>query len=89
MSIEDIFIAVVDKTAPAKEDRRAKKKTRYEGVRAAEEKEIASDIVDKTVEDQKNASYDEDESDSRYYEDHTIKEDTFAPETQEKKEDNE
>ena len=76
MSIEDIFIAVVDKTAP--EMQKAKKKTRYEGVRAAEEKEIASDIVDKTVEEQKNASYDEESSDSDYYEDHSIKEDTFA-----------
>ncbi|MGM9643199.1 MAG: ABC transporter ATP-binding protein [Eubacteriales bacterium] len=89
MSIEDIFIAVVDKTAPAKAERRAKKKNRYEGVRAAEEKEIASDIVDKTIEEQKNASYDEDEPQSAYYEDHTVKEDTFAPENKEEKEDNE
>jgi ABC-2 type transport system ATP-binding protein len=78
MSIEDIFIAVVDKTAP--EAQKAKKKTRYEGVRAAEEKEVASDIVDKTVEEQKNASYDEESSDCAYYEDHSIKEDTFASE---------
>ncbi len=88
MSIEDIFIAVVDKTAPDQTEKRAKKKTRYEGVRAAEEKGIASDIVDKTIEDQKNASFDEEESDSAYYEDHSIKEDTFAKEKEEK-EDNE
>ena len=78
MSIEDIFIAVVDKTAP--EATKAKKKTRYEGVRAAEEKEIAADIVTKTVKEQENASYDEEESDSDFYEDHSIKEDTFASE---------
>ena len=77
MSIEDIFIAVVDKTAPEAQAK-AKKKTRYEGVRAAEEKGIASDIVDKTVEEQKNASFEEESTDSAYYEDHSIKEDTFA-----------
>ncbi len=86
MNIEDIFIAVVDKTAPEAVDRRAKKKTRYEGVRAAEEKELASDIVDKTVKEQANASYDEEEPTSEYYEDHSIKEDTFASEKKEDKE---
>ena len=78
MSIEDIFIAVVDKTAP--EVQKPKKKTRYEGVRAAEEKELAADIVKKTAEEQENASYEVEESDSEFYEDHTIKEDTFASE---------
>ena len=76
MSIEDIFIAVVDKTAP--EVQKPKKKTRYEGVRAAEEKELAADIVKKTAEEQENASYEVEETDSDFYEDHTIKEDTFA-----------
>ena len=80
MSIEDIFIAVVDKTAPEAQAAKAKKKTRYEGVRAAEEKELASDIVDKTAEEQKNASFEEESDDSAYYEDHSIKEDTFASE---------
>ena len=80
MSIEDIFIAVVDKTAPEAAAAKAKKKTRYEGVRAAEEKEVAADIVDKTVEEQKNASFEEESTDSAYYEDHSIKEDTFASE---------
>ncbi len=88
MSIEDIFIAVVDKTAPEQGEKR-KKKTRYEGVRAAEEKDLASDIVDKTIEDQKNASYDEEEPEGEYYEDHSVKEDTFASENKEEKEDNE
>ena len=80
MSIEDIFIAVVDKTAPEAQAAKAKKKTRYEGVRAAEEKELASDIVEKTVKDQENASFEEESTDSAYYEDHSIKEDTFASE---------
>ena len=80
MSIEDIFIAVVDKTAPEAAAAKAKKKTRYEGVRAAEEKELASDIVEKTVKDQENASFEEESTDSAYYEDHSIKEDTFASE---------
>ena len=85
MSIEDIFIAVVDKTG-SDVQAKAKKKTRYEGVRAAEEKELAADIVTKTVKEQENASYDEEASDSEFYEDHTIKEDTFASE--EKSEEN-
>ena len=80
MSIEDIFIAVVDKTAPEAQAAKAKKKTRYEGVRAAEEKEVAAEIIDKTAEEQKNASFEEESSDSAYYEDHSIKEDTFASE---------
>ena len=86
MSIEDIFIAVVDKTAP-EGAQKTKKKTRYEGVRAAEEKEVAAGIVTKTVKEQENASFDEETSDSEYYEDHSIKEDTFASEekTEEKK----
>ena len=79
MSIEDIFIAVVDKTG-AETQAKAKKKTRYEGVRAAEEKELAADIVTKTVKEQENASYDEETPTSEFYEDHTIKEDTFASE---------
>ena len=79
MSIEDIFIAVVDKTAPEAQQK-TKKKTRYEGVRAAEEKELASDIVEKTVKDQENASFEEESTDSAYYEDHSIKDDTFASE---------
>ena len=78
MSIEDIFIAVVDKTAPEAQAP-AKKKTRYEGVRAAEEKEVAADIIDKTAEEQKNASFEEESSDSAYYEDHSIKEDISLP----------
>ena len=86
MSIEDIFIAVVDKTG-AEPAQKTKKKTRYEGVRAAEEKEVAAGIVEKTVKDQENASYDEDTNESEFYEDHSIKEDTFASEekTEEKK----
>ena len=79
MSIEDIFIAVVDKTAEEKAQK-AKKKTRYEGVRAAEEKEVAAGIVEKTVKEQENASYDEETTESEFYEDHSIKEDTFASE---------
>lgn len=77
MSIEDIFIAVVDKTAPDTATK-PKKRTRYEGVRAAEEKELAADIVTKTVKEQENAAYDDDAPASEFYEDHSIKEDTFA-----------
>ena len=37
-------------------------------------------LVEKTVKDQENASFEEESTDSAYYEDHSIKEDTFASE---------
>ncbi len=80
MSIEDIFIAVVDKTSDERKDK--KKKTRYDETRrAAAEKEMAADIVEKTAEENLRKEKEEPEPkqpESKYYEDYTITEDTFA-----------
>ncbi len=76
MSIEDIFIAVVDKTGtrkPGEKEQRSR--------RAVAERDLAGEIIEKTAEQKKNAD-DESEADSaadsKYYEDYTIKSDTFA-----------
>ena len=76
MSIEDIFIAVVDKTGtrkPGEKEQRSR--------RAVAERDLAGEIIEKTAEQKKNAD-DETEADSaadsKYYEDSTIKSDTFA-----------
>ena len=76
MSIEDIFIAVVDKTGTRKPGEK-EQRTR----RAVAERDLAGEIIEKTAEQKKNAD-DETEADSaadsKYYEDYTIKSDTFA-----------
>lgn len=76
MSIEDIFIAVVDKTGtrkPGEKEQRSR--------RAVAERDLAGEIIEKTAEQKKKAD-DETEADSaadsKYYEDYTIKSDTFA-----------
>ena len=76
MSIEDIFIAVVDKTGtrkPGEKEQRSR--------RAVAERDLAGEIIEKTAEQKKNAD-DETEADSaadsKYYEDYTIKSDMFA-----------
>ena len=76
MSIENIFIAVVDKTGtrkPGEKEQRSR--------RAVAERDLAGEIIEKTAEQKKNAD-DETEADSaadsKYYEDYTIKSDTFA-----------
>ena len=76
MSIEDIFIAVVDKTGtrkPGEKEQRSR--------RAVAERDLAGEIIEKTAEQKKNSD-DETEADSaadsKYYEDYTIKSDTFA-----------
>ena len=80
MSIEDIFIAVVDKTGDSTQKKN--KRTRYDETRrAAAEKEMAADIVEKTAEENLRKQNDEPEAEepkSKYYEDYTVKEDTFA-----------
>ena len=85
MSIEDIFIAVVDKTSDenplvAKSRNKARNKTRYDETRrAAAEKAMATDIIKKTEEEMKNLPENEaDVPEDKYYADYTIKEDTFA-----------
>ncbi len=82
MSLEDIFIAVVDKTEEKRAaQRRVGRRTpeRRAGVRAAVEKNLADGIVDRTAEQVKSqADYDlSDEPQGKYYEDYTIKTDTF------------
>lgn len=81
MSIEDIFIAVVDKTAGEKNEAVQKKKVRsIDAHRAASEKSMADDIIEKTAEAAKNAgdAPAEEESGEKFYDDHTISTDTFA-----------
>lgn len=76
MSIEDIFIAVVDKTGtrkPGEKEQRSR--------RAVVEHDLAGEIIEKTAEQKKNADDETEEdgaADSKYYEDYTIKSDTFA-----------
>lgn len=79
LSIEDIFIAVVDKTGAQKsidKDKGAKIR------RAATERDLAGEMIEKTAEQRKTLTANEDaspaENDGRYYEDYTIKTDTFA-----------
>ena len=76
MSIEDIFIAVVDKTGtrkPGEKEQRSR--------RAVAERDLAGEIIEKTAEQKKNADDEteaDSDADSKYYEDYTIKSDTFA-----------
>ena len=76
LSIEDIFIAVVDKTGtrkPGEKEQRSR--------RAVAERDLAGEIIEKTAEQKKNADDETEEdgaADSKYYEDYTIKSDTFA-----------
>ena len=83
MSIEDIFIAVVDKTDDEKKPDAKKKQSHNDQVRAAAEKEMASEIVAATASAaeetaaraEKNIA---EETQGRFYNDYTIKENTFA-----------
>lgn len=79
LSIEDIFIAVVDKTGSQKSGNK-ESKTR----RAATERDLAGEMIEKTAEQKKNLAAGDDtaspENEGRYYEDYTIKTDTFAQE---------
>lgn len=79
LSIEDIFIAVVDKTGSQKPGNK-ETKTR----RAATERDLAGEMIEKTAEQKKALAAGDDnaaENEGRYYEDYTIKTDTFAKES--------
>lgn len=77
LSIEDIFIAVVDKTGAKKPESKSAARDR----RAAAERELAGDIVHKTAEQMQQANDVTEEApadEGKYYEDYTIKSDTFS-----------
>ena len=77
LSIEDIFIAVVDKTGAKKPESKSAARDR----RAAAERELAGDIVHKTAEQIQQANDVPEEApadEGKYYEDYTIKSDTFS-----------
>ncbi len=77
LSIEDIFIAVVDKTGAKKPESKSAARDR----RAAAERELAGDIVHKTAEQIQQANDAPEEApadEGKYYEDYTIKSDTFS-----------
>ncbi|MCI5575454.1 MAG: ABC transporter ATP-binding protein [Clostridiales bacterium] len=77
LSIEDIFIAVVDKTGAKKPESKSAARDR----RAAAERELAGDIVHKTAEQMQQANDVPGEApadEGKYYEDYTIKSDTFS-----------
>ncbi len=77
LSIEDIFIAVVDKTGAKKPGSKSAARDR----RAAAERELAGDIVHKTAEQMQQANDVPEEApadEGKYYEDYTIKSDTFS-----------
>ncbi|MBO7359649.1 MAG: ATP-binding cassette domain-containing protein [Clostridia bacterium] len=82
MSIEDIFIAVVDKTDDKpKRSAAAKKKRSIDQGRAAAEREMAGEIVERTAEQVKKAAEEEEplpDNRSKYYDDNTVTEDTFG-----------
>jgi ABC-2 type transport system ATP-binding protein len=82
MSIEDIFIAVVDKTDDKpKRSAAAKKKRSIDQGRAAAEREMAGGIVERTAEQVKKAAEEEEplpDNRSKYYDDNTVTEDTFG-----------
>ncbi|MCR4682238.1 MAG: ABC transporter ATP-binding protein [Clostridiales bacterium] len=82
MSIEDIFIAVVDKTDDKpKRSAAAKKKRSIDQGRAAAEREMAGEIVERTAEQVKKAAEEEaplPDNRSKYYDDNTVTEDTFG-----------
>ena len=77
LSIEDIFIAVVDKTGAKKPESKSAARDR----RAAAERELAGDIIHKTAEQMQQANDVPEEApadEGKYYEDYTIKSDTFS-----------
>ncbi|MDD7595215.1 MAG: ATP-binding cassette domain-containing protein [Clostridiales bacterium] len=77
LSIEDIFIAVVDKTGAKKPESKSAARDR----RASAERELAGDIVHKTAEQIQQANDAPEEApadEGKYYEDYTIKSDTFS-----------
>ena len=77
LSIEDIFIAVVDKTGAKKPESKSAARDR----RAAAERELAGDIVHKTAEQMQQANDVPEEApadEGKYYEDYTIRSDTFS-----------
>ena len=77
LSIEDIFIAVVDKTGAKKPESKSAARDR----RAAAERELAGDIVHETAEQMQQANDVPEEApadEGKYYEDYTIKSDTFS-----------
>ena len=82
MSIEDIFIAVVDKTDDKPQrSAAAKKKRSIDQGRAAAEREMAGEIVERTAEQVKKAAEEEEplpDNRSKYYDDNTVTEDTFG-----------
>jgi len=86
MSIEDIFIAVVDKTDDKPAAQKTQKKVRsIDAKRANAEKEMAADIIEKTAEAAANATDDDGETETgKFYEDNTIETDTFAEMTTDK-----
>lgn len=79
MSIEDIFIAVVDKTDENEDNRfRTKKKTKsIEARRSSAEKEMAAGMVERAA-SRETPDEPEEEQTGKYYDDHTIKNDTIA-----------
>lgn len=86
LSIEDIFIAVVDKTGAKKPESKSAARDR----RAAAERELAGDIVHKTAEQMQQANDVPEEApadEGKYYEDYTIKSDTFSGSSDEDKPD--
>lgn len=77
LSIEDIFIAVVDKTGAKKPESKSAARDR----RASAERELAGDIVHKTAEQIQQANDAPEEApadEGKYYEDYTIRSDTFS-----------
>lgn len=84
MSIEDIFIAVVDKTGARKPGAKNDKNSR----RAVAERELAEDIMEKTAEQLKNAADEEPETEpeSKYYADYSIKSDSIVGDGSDKNE---
>ena len=77
LSIEDIFIAVVDKTGAKKPESKSAARDR----RASAERELAGDIVHKTAEQMQQANDVPEEApadEGKYYEDYTIRSDTFS-----------
>ncbi len=79
MSIEDIFIAVVDKSANDERRYTDRKKSRsIDAGRAAAEKEMADQIMEKTARDAENAPDEEESAPAgKYYEDYTPASDSF------------
>ena len=79
MSIEDIFIAVVDKSAGGESRTAERKKSRsIDAGRAAAEREMAEQIMEKTAREAENApDADESAPDGKYYDDYTPASDSF------------